>query len=516
MGAAELVISTRTLAFGTVAIGSPAAMGITFRNVGDEDCTFFSFVSSNPLFVLSGVPASIAVGDEATVTVTYTPTGAASDSATLTLDSAALENPIDFACTGTGAAGGSPYISLDPSAFDFGSWKVGETSDIKVFTIRNTGSGVGSDLTVTALTIDGPFTAAAPTPALPVTLSSGDELEFGVTFDPIATGYVLDNTGIHITSGAATSPNTYALAGTGYPITPAYSIPGVGETLSEVDLVGFRDPDTADPTVKQFDEEDWNCEESGTLNRWHDFMKPGVSKTYYQMFLFYEDRGEALISVNVRNSDASRTDSNIAIGTSGADDDLMMATAENIEVYAVSGQLETKITRGANSGEVSLVELIHVYDDKPRRGTVAIPGTITPVYVVDTDDLPVALFGFSDASVMEMDDTDFDTEEAASVTRDYNPTGPGYQSSILRLQVNYEDHGVASVTATVTTRRGQSSTQTNSLGTVTADSTILQKLFDLDIEDEVLTLVLSKIASSGPLVMTGMNVRFVDRGEVKK
>lgn len=505
-GGPQLALNPETLDFGEVTQAQTRDLDIEVTNIGDFVCTIDSIITSNGDFTIIASPNSINPETTEIVTIRYTAGAPGASSGSITIQSNAINSPTGVIVQGTSVAAGTVAFSLDPPLWEFPVTKVGVASDIKVFTILNTGT---VNITINNVVIDAPFAAAAPTPAYPAVILPGATLDFGVRVTPVAAGYILDTSGIHITSTAPTSPDVFQLAVQAVLITPAYTV-NLGEGFT---AVAFTDDVT--PTIEQFDSEDLDCEEAAIARRWFDFGRPGGSANYYQCGILYEDKGTAEIEVTVRNHSASNSDT-VAIGDNGSED-ILTAYAQALPTYDPQGTMEFRIDRGADDGPVSIVEIIHVFEsDATRLGSSSVPASITPVFTVDADNLPLTICGFSDFSVKQFDPEDLDCEEQASATRDRNLTMPGYQSSATRVQVNYENKGVASLTVTVVNRYGQTSTQTNSLGSAGADESIQQKLFDLAIEDEVLTFALSRAADAGPISLTGHNVRYVDRGEVKK
>lgn len=123
---------------------------------------------------------------------------------------------------------------------------------------------------------------------------------------------------------------------------------------------------------------------------------------------------------------------------------------------------------------------------------------------------PSCLIGTA-TTVLLMDSEDLSTDDCFA-TKDIG-VDPGYEYSMIRVQVNYEDKGVASLTLTAVNRRGQTSSQTVAIGTVAADDQILAALLDLAIEGEIVRLTLT---TDGPFSMTSYILNAEGRGEVKK
>lgn len=502
-----LVFNPPTLDFGDVTQGDSASLFVQVTNTGDDTCNINEPPSiSNPAFTVQ-LDIFTPLPGHATVSaiLKFTAGAPGPQSGRYTWTSDAINTPHIFDVVGNSVAAGTAAISIDPPAWVFADTKTGTASAIKVFTITNTGT---VNVDITAITIDAPFTAAAPIPGLPVTLAPTATLQFGVTFNPVSSVYVIDTSGVHIVSTAPSSPDLISLAGLGVPITPVFTVNGEPELciVAFIDGSGVTDALQSDPA-------DLDTEEPAMASRWTDFAMPGTSKTYYQLFITHEDKGAAILSVTLRSPAQTKTEA-VLLGSAG-NDDILMSDAEDVKVYDKAGFLEFKISRIADDGPVSITQLIHVWEDRPRLGTVPIPATITPVFTVSQSDAQY-LCAFGNGAVLALDTEDLNTEEATSASRDFNMSGPGVESELVRVQINYEDKGVVTMTVTASTRRGHVTTQTIDLGTVAADETILQKLFDMFVEEEIILVSITRLASAGPLSMTGHIIRYVDRGETKK
>ncbi len=489
----QLSLNPASLAFGDVTQTQTAALPIVITNTGDTLCTISSIVSDNGSFVVTGTPASIAAGASATITVTYTAGAPGAATGNLTISSDAINDPVGVGMTGTSVAAGSQAISVSPSSIVFPTTKVGLASAAQIFTITNTGT---VNITVTnPLTVAAPFTLTVdPTP---VTLVPGGNATFQVTFNPVSAGYVVNATGaIVATSGGPTF--NVDLEGQAVLITPAYT----------TNLGTDRTAAAFGSTVSQFNETDFNCEEAGKAYRWHDFGLVGLPKNYDTLMIQHEDLGAASLNITGRNHTDSKQVS-VALGDNNSNDLLDAAATLNVPY---SESMEIRIDRNALAGPVSIVKMIHIYDqDGPYIGTVQLPVTITPAFIQNGSES--TLFAFSNASVLKCNETDFNCEEASSAVRERTLSQPGFEDSALRYQLNIEDYGAVLTTITAANRRSQPSSQPLTLGGAN-DKDIHYGLFDLDVADEVITFTISRAANGGPLVITGHVVRFIPRGEI--
>lgn len=173
------------VAFPATDVGATAApITITLKNRGTAPVV----IAAQPVITgagfalntgFAGLPLTIAVGDNASFSVKFTPTadGPASGNAAITFDGTAVLNA---ALTGTGRAA---LLTVDAVNQPFGNVLVGSTS-IKPVTLRNTGSGVLGVLAA-ALSNSTDFSRSGN---YPTTINGGGSLTINVTCTPLTTG----------------------------------------------------------------------------------------------------------------------------------------------------------------------------------------------------------------------------------------------------------------------------------------------------------------------------------------
>jgi hypothetical protein len=168
---------------------------------------------------------SIAAGATCTVSVTFTPSVTAAETATMVITVTITNGGIsssqafDVSLKGTGAT--APGVGLAPTSLAFGGQMLTTTSAAKTVTLTNTG---GSALTITSIAASGDFaetsTGAGACPISPNTLPAGPGVNtctISVTFAPTAVG--ARNGTLTITDNANGSPHTVPLTGTGWDFT---------------------------------------------------------------------------------------------------------------------------------------------------------------------------------------------------------------------------------------------------------------------------------------------------------
>ena len=131
----QLSVSPTTLSFGNVTVGVGVPLPGSLTATG-ASVTVTSGSSNSSEFVLSGItlPKTIAAGQSATFTVTFTPNASGATSTSLTFLSNASNSPTVETLTGTGQAPQSHSVDL--------SWNASQSSGVVGYNIyRGTVSG---------------------------------------------------------------------------------------------------------------------------------------------------------------------------------------------------------------------------------------------------------------------------------------------------------------------------------------------------------------------------------------
>lgn len=174
---------------------------------------------------------SIAAGASCTVSVTFTPSTSAAESATLAITVMVTNGGITTSqifkviLSGTGS-NAAPGVSLSPTSLTFGGQLLTTTSSAQAVTLTNNGTG---PLTISSVAASGDF---AETNTCPSTLAAGANCTISVTFAPTATG--TRNGALTIADNAAGSAQPVPLTGTGWDFTltaPSSQSVKAGNTL---------------------------------------------------------------------------------------------------------------------------------------------------------------------------------------------------------------------------------------------------------------------------------------------
>jgi hypothetical protein len=222
-----MAVSPTSLAFGTQPVGiTSGAKTVTLTNNTSDAIPFpgssIAFTGTNladfasPSNTCGG---SIAAGTSCNLSVTFTPSVASSETATLaitvTITNGGVANPqtFDVSLTGNGS-NSAPGVGLAPTSLAFGNQVLNTTSAAKTVTLTNTGTGA---LTITSIAASGDFAetsnGATACPISPATLAAGANCIISVTFTPTALGARAGT--VTITDNAGGSPHLVPLTGTG-------------------------------------------------------------------------------------------------------------------------------------------------------------------------------------------------------------------------------------------------------------------------------------------------------------
>ncbi|OPZ99597.1 MAG: hypothetical protein BWY71_00946 [Planctomycetes bacterium ADurb.Bin412] len=216
------------VSFGSVVLGSPAAQTFTIKNIGGQplEITSFAFspVLDSPFAILdppsSALPVLLAVNEELTVTVLFTPAATGSSERTLRILSNAENvdeiNPwYSVLLTGVGTEHVLDVTVSDSTPNDgilsFGPVAVNQTSAPQTITLKNTGS---NSLVITgwALTDGSAANFDLESFSSSVTLLPGQQEALTIDFTPAALGTFTGTVTIY---GESNSFWTILLDGTG-------------------------------------------------------------------------------------------------------------------------------------------------------------------------------------------------------------------------------------------------------------------------------------------------------------
>jgi hypothetical protein len=206
-------LSTKSLNFGNqVWEVTSAAKTVTVTNSGTANLTITSIkvTGSNPgdFAETNTCGSSLAPNLNCSINVTFTPTALGVRSAAVTLTDDAPNSPQTVNLNGTGTTS----VSFTPKNLNFGSHKVGHSSNPIVVTVTNLGTTKA--LTVNSITLTGANLADfSQTNNCGTSLGAGKNCAINVTFTPAKTGARSATLSIKYNDPA--SPQQVTLTGTG-------------------------------------------------------------------------------------------------------------------------------------------------------------------------------------------------------------------------------------------------------------------------------------------------------------
>ena len=221
----SLTVSPSPFDFGIQQLGvTGPAQAFVLTNNTSSTITFNSIVvtgvspAANTDFAKSsdGCSPSVAAGLPCTVNVTFTPSVASAESATLVITAVVMSGgqtsteTFDVNLTGTGSTA-VPGITFKPTSVSFAGQMLTTTSAAIPLTLTSSGTG---PLTINAIAGSGDFAQTNNCPVAPATLAAAATCTINVTFAPTAVGA---RTGtLTVMDNANGSPHTIPLTGTGW------------------------------------------------------------------------------------------------------------------------------------------------------------------------------------------------------------------------------------------------------------------------------------------------------------
>jgi hypothetical protein len=216
-------VSPASRSFGSQAMGTTsAAKTVTLTSTGTTNLNILSITitgaNAGDFGETNNCPASMAPAAKCTISVTFTPSQTGAETAALTFADSAANSPQSAALAGTGLL----PVSLSPASPSFSKQAENTTSVAKTVTLTN---NLDSALAITSITTSGDF---AQTNNCGSSVPANSTCTIWVTFTP---GIIGADTGtLTVTDGAANSPQTASLAGTGVlPVTLLPASPSFGK-----------------------------------------------------------------------------------------------------------------------------------------------------------------------------------------------------------------------------------------------------------------------------------------------
>jgi hypothetical protein len=208
-GGAAVNLSTSLLKFNKLPIAQTSLpLSVTLTNVGSDPLTIFSMTATGDYQISSNTcGTSVAPGANCVIGVTFTPTRKGTRNGVLTFSDDALDSPQIVSLKGTGQS-----IAVSPTALNFGTVALGNTSEPRDVTVTNVGTAT---VTFTGTALAG--TAAADylisANTCGATLTAGTNCTISVEFRPTKLG--ARNAKLNIKNNGGGSPSSANVTGVG-------------------------------------------------------------------------------------------------------------------------------------------------------------------------------------------------------------------------------------------------------------------------------------------------------------
>jgi hypothetical protein len=202
----------------TVTLSNNSAVAVTITSPGititGANAADFSDTTTCP-----AVGSTLAAGTTCTISVSFKPSVASAESATLSVTDSDASSPQTAMLSGTGTAPvGS--VTVAPTTIAFGTLNINSTSPVTKVTLTN---GKATALTITSVSLAGPnasdFAAAS---ACGASLAANTNCTISVTYTPTIVG--AESATLSIVDSDSTSPQTVTLSGTGAAALPDFTI----------------------------------------------------------------------------------------------------------------------------------------------------------------------------------------------------------------------------------------------------------------------------------------------------
>ena len=204
---ATAVLSATKLTFPKTPIGQTTSLSVTLTNTGTATLNISNVALTGDFAVQSNTCGTqVLAGTNCAITVGFTPTAKASRTGILQLTDDAANNPQKVTLSGTGMS-----LALAPTALNFGSETVGQTTAPQTVTISNVSTASVNITGITIASTPADYTISDSTCGS--SLAAGTNCSLNVSFNPTKKGK--RNGKLNVANNGGGSPATASLTGTG-------------------------------------------------------------------------------------------------------------------------------------------------------------------------------------------------------------------------------------------------------------------------------------------------------------
>jgi hypothetical protein len=220
--AGQMALTSSSISFGSLQIGSSSTLSVAVSNSGKSNLTISQATVTGAGFSFAGpaLPINLAPQQKASLSVTFAPQSSGTANGNMSVvSSTSIGNSgkqrssttvISLSGTGTSSATAATagYLAPNPSSVSFGSIQVGN-SQTQYVTLTNSG---GSSLSISQATVTGTGFGLSGFTA-PESLAAGQSLTLTVAFAPLSSG--TSSGTLTFTSNASDPTLSVSLSGTG-------------------------------------------------------------------------------------------------------------------------------------------------------------------------------------------------------------------------------------------------------------------------------------------------------------
>ncbi len=226
--APAVAISPWSIQFPDTQIGSSSQASIALlRNMGSAPLTISNITVTGDFSETDNCSSGVASASNCTLSVTFTPTQAGSESGSITVEDNAAGSPHVISLAGNGFG---PEANLSPSSLTFSGTQLNQTSSPQTVTLTNDGN---ASMEISNIGVTGEY---AQTNNCPASLGIGSNCQIQVTFTPTTDGS--QNGTLSVTDHAAGSPQSVSLSGSA----ADFSMPASGgsSTIQPGDVATYQ------------------------------------------------------------------------------------------------------------------------------------------------------------------------------------------------------------------------------------------------------------------------------------
>lgn len=313
--APQISLSSTSIQFGTVGIGSTGNMNLSISNTGSADLTISLVTLTGAEFSVSGIttPKTIVAGQSTMVGLSFQPKVGGAAAATLSVTSNDPANPTTtVALAGTGSTATFGQLQANPTSMSFGTVNAG-SSGTQQITLSNTGTAAVQISSIAAsgagFSVNGITT--------PFTLNAAAAATLNVVFAPTAAGSVSGSA--TVTSNATNSSLSISLTGTGAAGTvtlsanpPSLAFGNVNAGVASSKSVTLTNGGTANVTISQVTVSAKDVTASGVTTP--VTLTPGQSQT---MTVAFKPTAAETVSGNITVTNTQGTNAVVAVSGTG-------------------------------------------------------------------------------------------------------------------------------------------------------------------------------------------------------